>query len=113
MIDHRLLAFEAVLRTFPPAAPVGIRWTHPFFVIDEDLDPSRLKQAATGRKQAYDSVALAALLKERPLTSKEWQDAALERLEMPRKTFTDYRDRLLGRGLVRMSSTSDTYHLPE
>lgn len=105
-------AVESVLRTFPPASPVTVRWQHPVFVIDDALDPTRLKQPTTGRRKEYDSHKLAGLLRGGPLTSPEWGRRAEADLGMPPRTFRDYRDRLIAQRGVIKSATSDTYYLP-
>lgn len=111
--EENAFTLESVLRTFPPASPVVVRWEHPVFGLDDTLDPTRLKQPSVGRKQKYDSTALAALLKDGRLSSQEWHEKAEERFDMPRKTFTDYRDRLVRKAKVIKSATSDEFYLPE
>jgi hypothetical protein len=111
--EEDAFTLEAILRTFPPAPAAVVRWQHPVFSVDASLDPARLKQAAGGRPSKYDPDKLAGLLGKGPLSSSEWAERAKERFEIPRKTFTDYRDRLVDQGQVVKSSTSDTYYLPK
>ncbi len=106
-------SLESVLRTFPPSPAIVVRWKHPVFIVDGSLDPTRLKQPDTGRRQQYDSVKLADLLRATPLSSLEWQKAAADALGMPRKTFIDYRDRLVNQRGVIKSATSDSYYIPQ
>lgn len=102
--------FEAILRTFPPASPVVVQWSHPVFRIAEDLDPARLKRVGRGKK--YDDAAVLGILGNRPMGYALWFGAAEKRFDMPERTFNDYLKRFVRQGKVIKSGTSDAYYLP-
>src|SRR5690606_24368921 len=47
--EEGVVVMEAVCRSFPPPDPLCLRWTHPLWVPDPTLDPSRLRSDWGGR----------------------------------------------------------------
>gem|GEM_PF-2373947 len=76
---------DVTTRNLPPVQPFVVRWDYPVMVVDNELNPAKLKKA--GIESKYDANELAVLLAERPLTSSEWQTRALEELGMSRAAF--------------------------
>lgn len=104
--------FEATLRTFPPTEPFVVRWEFPLFHPEDSLDPSRLRQQ-TGRTRKFEDGALLGLLANGSRSYSEWQKLAEENLRMPKRTFDDYRKRMLRQNKVIRSATGDAYYLPQ
>jgi hypothetical protein len=51
------VAVEAHLRNFPPVEPFGLRWDHPIWVRDDDLDPNDVKRSPLQRaKKSFDLI---------------------------------------------------------
>lgn len=81
---------DATLRNHPPLRPFVVRWKFPLMVVDDLLDPSRLKQIG-GRTRQNHGTDLLALLGD-PLTTGNWKKLAANDCGMSERTFY----RLLG-----------------
>ena len=66
---------ECTLRNLPPVSPIVVKWQYPVFIVQDDLDPSKLKQVA-GRKSIHTSDDLLDTLRDQSLTTSEWQKTA-------------------------------------
>jgi len=64
-----------ILRNFAPIAPFAVRWQFPLMHRDDDLDPTKLKQAG-GRPAKHRPADLLALLPSVGLDNKAWLEAA-------------------------------------
>jgi AAA domain/DnaB-like helicase N terminal domain len=82
---------EAILRNFPPKVPFVVRWKPPLMQLDSALDPKKLKKSA-GRKKTHTADKILTLLEPKPMTTGEWEKAALCELAIPHASF----HRLLG-----------------
>jgi hypothetical protein len=82
-------AIEPILRNFAPVEPFVVRWEFPLMRRDDDLDPSKLKQAV-GRKKEHDPkkllAAIATTTRKKPISVSAWAHAG----KVPRQTLTDY-----------------------
>lgn len=80
---------ETVLRNLPEQPPFVVRWQYPLMMVDDELDPERLKKAA-GRKQEKDPLELLAFIKETtPETAVSTTEWAL-RAKIGRTTLIGY-----------------------
>jgi hypothetical protein len=68
-------AVESILRNFAPVEPFAVRWAHPIFTRDSELNPKRLKQTG-GRKPEHTPDDLLKTLPEDGLTNPQWEKAA-------------------------------------
>jgi RecA-family ATPase len=91
---------EFSLRNHPPIDPIGLRWDFPFFRKDEDVDISKAVKKP-GRPKLFSAEKLLALLDQDPISSQEWQDTAIERLDISLPTFRRLRAELIQSGLVK------------
>jgi hypothetical protein len=91
---------EMTLRNFAPQEPFVVRREHPLMVIDGQLDPAKLKQVA-GRKPKHQPDDLLKVLSG-DMTDKAWKAAAAER-GIPRATYYELKERLVGSGKVFQS----------
>jgi hypothetical protein len=90
---------DSQLRTFPPCDPFVVRYTHPLFVLDHELDPQALKQAG-GRPKTHDAKRLLRFIRnttqEEPISVNAWATRA----KIPRTTLCDYTDDFRARGWI-------------
>ena len=78
---------EPILRNFPPVQPFVVQWLHPLMSRDEGADATELRGAKGGRPKQYDVETLVGILDLKPLTKKEWLEAARNLLKMSDATF--------------------------
>jgi hypothetical protein len=83
--EEDCFSVDVTTRNLPPVESFVVRWQYPVMVVDNDLNPAKLKKANFSTE--YDAKELAVLLAERPLTSTEWKTRALEEIGMSEKTF--------------------------
>lgn len=60
---------EPTLRNFPPIDPFVVRWQHPLMLLDDLLDPSRLKKNSRPKKKFTLDMVLGALEMGEPLSA--------------------------------------------
>ena len=101
--EDEAFSVDATLRNHPPMSPFVVRWDFPLMRIDDDLDPSRLKQVG-GRTKQYHSEDLAELL-EKPLSAGEWRSLAAKEHGMSETTFHRLLRDLKAKGVVKKSSS--------
>lgn len=99
---------ECILRNLPQAQPFVVQWDYPVMVEREDLDPEDLKPAETAQPPTDEGVL--SLLKERPLTTGEWQWLA-EANNISRATFYRVKAILKERGYIQFETQSKTWSL--
>ena len=75
--EEGAFAVEMVLRNLPPVEPFVVRWDWPLFQREDDLDPSKLKQAA-GRPARHRPEDLLECLGSGRLRTGDWKKAASE-----------------------------------
>ena len=90
---------EGTLRNFKSFDPYVARFTFPRFIRDDSLDPARLKEARAGRPGKEATVILD-VLTNKPMTLKEWESEAQERLGISRGSHHRYKADLVRRGLI-------------
>lgn len=49
--DDGAFVFEALVRSFPPVEPIGLKWQFPLWIPDSDVDPGKLKGRLSARQQ--------------------------------------------------------------
>ncbi|MGZ4963363.1 MAG: AAA family ATPase [Limisphaerales bacterium] len=90
---------EATLRNFKPIEPFVVRWIYPLMRRDEDLDPSRLKQANSRKKQC-DPLDLLAVIesstRNAPVSVSQWATNA----KVKRSTLYEYLPVMVKKGWV-------------
>ena len=79
-------AVEATLRNHPPIPPFVVRWQYPLFVVENELDPMRLKKPAGAAVKQFRAEQLIDLLT-RPMSAAKFRKVALDELGMSRSTF--------------------------
>lgn len=83
--ENDCFTVDATLRNHPPIKPFVVRWEFPLMCGDFSLDPDRLKQAGAAVKQ-YHSAELAGVLV-RPMSTREFKEAAKDETGMSERTF--------------------------
>ena len=96
--------FEATLRTFAPAEPFVLRWAHPVFSVDGELDPARLKRPGPDPK--YTAEQLLALLPGSGLDKVAWRKKADAKVGMSKSTFHRLAKELEETGRVQVDGES-------
>lgn len=64
--EENVFVLEGAIRSFPPIAPVAVRWEYPTWTVDHVADPARLKRAPTGnqvRQEAADREGMELIIK--------------------------------------------------
>jgi hypothetical protein len=84
--EDNAFVVEATLRNFAPVDPFTVKWQCPLMVLDNSLDPARLKQAG-GRPNDFKAEQLMEVLGEQSLTTGEWLKQAKEDTGMKDRTF--------------------------
>lgn len=88
--EENCFVIEPILRNLAPVEPFVIRWNHPLFSRDEDLNPDNLKQANGGKKKEHDPLILLSKIrdrgKENPVSISDWAKLA----GVKRTTLADY-----------------------
>ena len=74
---HVAVTVELILRNLPSVDPFVVRWQHPCFMREGNLDPSRLNQVG-GRPAQYTPDALLECLGNQRLKTTEWKSPANE-----------------------------------
>jgi len=91
---------DSTLRNCGTVAPFVVRWDYPLMRMDEELDPTKLKQAKGGRTKQHDPEKLCAAIvdstAETPVSVSEWAEAA----EIARPTLYDYLPGLRAKGWI-------------
>jgi hypothetical protein len=77
---------DATLRNHPPLKPFVVRWKFPLMVVDDLLDPSKLKQIG-GRTKQHHKADLLALLGTDSLRPTKWKKLAAGDCGMSERTF--------------------------
>jgi hypothetical protein len=82
---------EANLRTLPPLVPVGLRWEHPVFQVDQTLDTANFRQMGKpGRKPRFDVSDILSLVPPTGLKVPEWQKQAEQAVGVKSSRFYDF-----------------------
>jgi hypothetical protein len=81
------LAVDLRLRVYPRVDSFAVRWEFPSFVADISLDPTDLKQRNKGAAEKQYTLPQLVELFERPMFTREVEDAARTKLQMSRRTF--------------------------
>lgn len=89
------MTVEMSLRNFAPVAPFVVRWIHPRWVRDDDLDPDKLK-TSRGPKEKHTAKHALAALGGGLMTYAQWEKSS----RMSPTTFKRKRQELLDDGLV-------------
>jgi len=84
--NNRCFSVELTLRNHPPKEEFAVRWQYPVFIVDDNLDPTRLKQTG-GRPHAATQEKLLALLDDKALKPADWEKAAFDKLKLSRRTY--------------------------
>lgn len=106
--DEGSFVVEPILRNLPPIAPFVVTWNHPLMERNEELDPSKLKQAG-GRPKEHLPSDLLSLLNEGRLTNEKWQENASKNLGISRATFFRLKSDLKSQGVIMFSRVDDTW----
>jgi DnaB helicase-like protein/AAA domain-containing protein len=77
---------EMTLRNHPPREPFVVQWAYPLFVVQDMLDPARLKQAGRKPNQSFSADKILGLLTT-SMTTAKWQKLASDELGVSRTTF--------------------------
>ncbi len=85
------MTIEMALRNFAPVEPFVVRWKHPRWSRDDDLDPAKLKQKPGGAKERFSADELLKKLSVEGMTFTEWMKAS----GLTESTFKRKRDLLL------------------
>ena len=98
--DEDCYVAEFTLRNLPPLEKFGLRWEHPLFVPDDNLNPDSLKQSNAGRKKTHDPQKLLSYIRdttrESPITVTEWA----KRAKVNRSTLSGYLESMREAGYI-------------
>ena len=95
---------EANLRTLPPLVPVGLRWEHPVFQVDQSLNTANFRQPGRpGRKPSFDVGKLADLVPPEGMTKPKWKEQANAMLGVGKSQFYKSAAEAEEKGLVRVT----------
>jgi hypothetical protein len=95
---------EANLRTLPPLVPVGLRWEHPVFQVDQSLNTANFRQPGRpGRKPSFDIAKLVDLVPSEGITKPKWKERANTMLGVARSQFYECAAKAEEKGLVRVT----------
>jgi RecA-family ATPase len=97
------MTVEMSLRNFAPVPPFVVRWQHPLWVRDDQLDPAKLKRRPGGPTQVHTADTALAALGKSMLTYSEWLNAS----GMSESTFRRRKDELEHAG--RVERVGQTY----
>lgn len=99
---------EPILRNMAPCPAFVTRWQFPVMTVDDDLDPTRLKQQNKGRKKEYDATKLLEFIRQHtvrnPITITDWAKAA----GIKRQTLADYLPALRQIGYIATQGAGTT-----
>jgi len=84
--EEESFVVEPILRNLPPIQPFVVTWNYPLMERNQDLDPSKLKQAG-GRPKESSGKDILDLLPDAGLTNQEWEDLAQKSAGISRRTF--------------------------
>ena len=100
---------EMTLRNFPPQEPFVVRREHPLMVVDNQLDPARLKKPLGGRTAIHSAKDVLGLL-DGSMTDTAWKQACEER-GISKTTYYDLKRRLEKEGKVFKSPLDQKWSL--
>ena len=106
--DEGSFVVEPILRNLPPIQPFVVTWNYPLMERNEELDPSKLKQAG-GRPKEYAPADILSLLNEGRLSLEKWQENASKNLGISRATFFRLKSELKSQGVIMFSRVDDTW----
>lgn len=106
--DEGSFVVEPILRNLPPISPFVVTWNHPLMERNEELDPSKLKQAG-GRPKEHSAKDILDLLSEGRLTLEKWQGKASQIHQISRATFFRLKSELKSQGVIMFSRVDDTW----
>ncbi len=96
-------AVDATLRNFPQVEPFVVRWDYPVMVVDDELDPAKLKQPAGGRPPKHDKLkilaAIADTTAQNPISVSAWASKA----KINRTTLIGYLETMRASGWIATS----------
>ena len=109
--ENECFTVEFVLRNLPQQDPFVVRREHPLMVIDETLDPEKLKQPKrqTGREAKYNEDQLLACLGPNMTTTKWWGKTHQIIPEMSESTWKRLHKKLVDSKKVVKSAINDTW----
>jgi AAA domain-containing protein/DnaB helicase-like protein len=97
---------EMTLRNHPPIEPFVVRWEYPLFVVDELLDPTRLK--SPGRPELHRAKDLHELI-DGPMSAGEIVKVAKDELGMDRRRVFELLDELKRNGRIKQPQKRGKY----
>ena len=97
---------EMTLRNHPPIEPFVVRWEYPLFIVENALDPVRLKQA--GRPEQHRATDLLELM-EHPMSAKEIERLAHDELGIGRRRVFILLDELKRNGRIKQPEKRGNY----
>lgn len=99
---------EPILRNLPPVTPFVVTWNYPLMERNNDLDPTKLKQAG-GRPKEHSPDDILDILEDGPLTGKIWEEKALKKHGISRATFFRLKSELKSQNLIFFSRIDETW----
>jgi hypothetical protein len=88
---------DIVHRELAPVEPFVITWSFPFFGMDSDLDPERMKLPKPPRKKKHSERDILKVLLDEPLSFREWA----RRSKISTGTMSDYAESFRKRRLIK------------
>jgi len=99
---------EATLRNLPQLDPFVVQWRFPAFERQPELDPGDLKKKA-GRPKISNPDELLGLASN-PISTRAWQKAAYDELNLSRATFYRLKNQLEQTGQITYSKIDNLWH---
>lgn len=90
---------EAEVREFAPVRPFVVEWVYPVFVVNGELEPTRLKKAGAVTRRTVDEIL--SLLSDRGLRSTEWRNLAKSEQGIGESRFYELLKEAKSKSLVR------------
>lgn len=96
--EEAAMSVEMALRNFAPVEPFVVRWNHPRWSLDDELDPSKLKTRGGGPKEKYSAADTLKKLGSGLMSYTEWLNAS----GLKEATFRRKRDVLIDENKVKV-----------
>ncbi len=118
--ERDVVVLEAAVRSFPPVAPVSLRWNYPLWHRADGVDPRKLRgSAADDRQQQKDEVGKADILLAlansdgQPMSARQLRSTGLSRERLERLLSRLERDGRIVRDETKVKGNATSlYHIP-
>jgi hypothetical protein len=103
---------DLILRNLPQVEPFVVEWEFPLMKLREDLSAEKLAGRG-GRPKIDVSDELLELIADKPMTTTEWEEAAVEELKISASTFDRQKKQLVEGKQVSRNEETGKWHVSE